>query len=58
MLCALEWHQFLMSLKSENNIKVGGRIVIEQPEIVAIGRFRDASERCCGKLPTGIYVIR
>lgn len=39
-------HQFLMPLKSINNIKFGRSIIIEQLKSVEIHGFVDASERC------------
>lgn len=41
-----EWHQFLISLKSVNNIKIGKHILIEKPEIGEIHSFT-ATSKCC-----------
>ncbi|KFM77752.1 hypothetical protein X975_01402, partial [Stegodyphus mimosarum] len=43
-----EWHQFLVTLESINNIDIDGRIVVDQAKTVEIHGFADASERCFG----------
>ncbi|XP_071042909.1 uncharacterized protein [Parasteatoda tepidariorum] len=43
-----EWHQFLVSLESINNIEIPRRIFITIPKSVEIHGFADASQQCYG----------